>query len=187
LLLLVSRDRREPRSGARARASGRTLPRVSRRCRRSRSVRSRTYVRLMDRRRQGDLGELSAMYWLASKGLPVYLPVGHSPNCDLVTEAMGRPVRVQVKTSTRWCKSRWCVTLCTKGGNRSWNGVVKHLDPRLCEYLFVHVGDGRRWLLPTTISTVPTRCCSAAESTASSRSSAASRWPRHGPSRRVIT
>jgi hypothetical protein len=90
------------------------------------------------------------MYWLASKGLPVYLPVGHSPNCDLVTEAMGRLVRVQVKTSTRWCNGRWCVTLCTKGGNRSWNGVVKHLDPRLCEYLFVHVGDGRRWLLPTS-------------------------------------
>jgi hypothetical protein len=102
----------------------------------------------MDRQRQGDIGELSAMYWLASEGLPVYLPVGHSPHCDLVTELMGQPVRVQVKTSTQWRERRWVVTLCTKGGNRSWSGVVKRVDPELCEYVFVHVGDGRRWFVP---------------------------------------
>ena len=102
----------------------------------------------MNTRQQGDLGELSAMVWLASKGLPVYLPIGHSPDCDLVTEAMGQLVRVQVKTSTSGRNDRWRITLCTKGGNRSWSGLVKHLDPSRCEYLFVHVGDGRRWFMP---------------------------------------
>jgi hypothetical protein len=41
------------------------------------------------------------------------------------------------------------VTLCTRGGDRSWNGSVKHLDSERCDYLFVHVGDGRRWFIPT--------------------------------------
>jgi hypothetical protein len=45
-------------------------------------------------------------------------------------------------------KNRWEVTLCTRGGNQSWNGVVKVLDPTRCDYLFVHVGDGRRWFIP---------------------------------------
>ena len=88
------------------------------------------------------------MCWLASKGLPVYLPVGHSPDCDVVTEVMGALVRVQVKTTTYFRNGRWCVTLCTRGGNRSWNGIVKRLDASRCDYLFVHVGDGRRWLIP---------------------------------------
>ena len=102
----------------------------------------------MNTRQQGDLGELSAMVWLASKGRPVYLPVGHSPDCDLVTELMGRLVRVQVKTSTHFRNNRWCVMLCTRGGNRSWNGRVKQLDASRCEYLFAHVADGRRWFMP---------------------------------------
>ena len=88
------------------------------------------------------------MHWLATQGLPVYVPIGHSPDCDLVTEAMGELVRVQVKTSTAFHNDRWHVTLCTRGGNRSWSGVVKRLDASRCEYLFVHVGDGRRWFLP---------------------------------------
>jgi hypothetical protein len=37
-------------------------------------------------RRQGDLGELSAMEWLAGQGYTLWLPVGHSPNSDLIAE-----------------------------------------------------------------------------------------------------
>ena len=40
---------------------------------------------------------------------------------------------------------RWEVTLCTRGGNQSWNGLVKYLEPTRCDYLFVLVGDGREW------------------------------------------
>ena len=33
--------------------------------------------------------------------------------------------------------------------NRSWNGLVKVLDASRCDYLFVLVGDGRQWFVPT--------------------------------------
>jgi PD-(D/E)XK endonuclease len=105
----------------------------------------------MDRispRRQGDLGELSAMEWLGSQGYAVFYPIGHSPDCDLIAYDGDALQRVQVKTTTRWRNRRWEVMLCTRGGNRSWNGVVKHFSPSRCDSLFVAVADGRRWFLP---------------------------------------
>jgi hypothetical protein len=103
----------------------------------------------MNRRQQGDIGELGAAAWMASKGVPVALPLNHSPDWDLAAEIMGNLVKVQVKTSTVRVRDRcWRVTLCTRGGNRSWNGVTKHLDSTRCDYLFAHVGDGRRWFIP---------------------------------------
>src|SRR3954465_6791492 len=102
----------------------------------------------MNTREQGDIGELSAMQWLASVGAKLYIPVGHSPDCDVIAEVDQRLLRIQVKTSTVFRKGRWEVTLCTRGGNQSWNGVVKLLDPSRCDYLFVLVGDGRRWFIP---------------------------------------
>jgi hypothetical protein len=103
-------------------------------------------------RRQGDAGELSAMLWLATHGAAVFIPVGHTPaHFDLIADFGDGVVRVQVKTSTcRNNKDRWAVTLCTRGGNRSWSGLVKVLDPTRCDALFVHVGDGRRWYIPAT-------------------------------------
>jgi hypothetical protein len=53
-----------------------------------------------------------------------------------------------VKTSTCWVKNRFVVALCTRGGNQSWNGIVKRLDASRCDRVFVHVGDGRRWYIP---------------------------------------
>jgi hypothetical protein len=99
-------------------------------------------------RRQGDLGELSAMHWLAHHGATIAIPVGHSPDYDLIADFGDELVRVQVKTSICWNGRRWGVTLCTRGGNQSWNGLVKRLDLRKCDALFVHVGDGRRWYIP---------------------------------------
>jgi PD-(D/E)XK nuclease superfamily protein len=101
-------------------------------------------------REQGDIGELSAMEWLASKGAHIYLPVGHSPDVDLIAEVGDQLLRIEVKTSThRNKRGRWDVMIATRGGNQSWSGLVKHFDPSRCEYLFVHVGDGRRWFVPT--------------------------------------
>ena len=34
------------------------------------------------------------------------------------------------------------------GGNQSWSGVAKLLDPSRFDYLFVLVGDGRQWFVP---------------------------------------
>jgi hypothetical protein len=100
-------------------------------------------------RRQGDLGEYSAVEWLGSRGYPVWIPLGHSPDCDLVTEIGGRLVRVQVKTSTVRVKDRFHVALRTSGGNQSWSGVAKRFSAERCDWLFVLVGDGRRWFIPS--------------------------------------
>jgi PD-(D/E)XK endonuclease len=100
-------------------------------------------------REQGDIGEMSAMYWLASRGAHVAIPVGGNPDWDVVAELDGRVLRVQVKTSTCFRNGRWEVTLCTRGGNQSWNGLVKHLDASRYDHLYVVVGDGRRWFIPS--------------------------------------
>jgi hypothetical protein len=88
------------------------------------------------------------MVWLASVGAAVYVPVGHSPDVDFVAELDECLIRVQVKTCSVKRKGRWEVGLCTRGGNRSWNGVVKHFSSQRADFLFVHVGDGRRWFIP---------------------------------------
>jgi Holliday junction resolvase-like predicted endonuclease len=101
-------------------------------------------------RQQGDIGELSAMEWLTSRGAHIYVPVGHSPDIDLVAEIDGMVLRVEVKTATRHTATgRWDVTIATRGGNQSWSGVAKYFDRKRCDYLFVHVGDGRRWFIPS--------------------------------------
>jgi len=77
-------------------------------------------------REQGDIGELSAMEWLASKGAHLYIPVGHSPDVDVIAELGGRLLRVEVKTSThRNEHGTWAVLISTRGGNQSWTGLVK--------------------------------------------------------------
>jgi hypothetical protein len=58
------------------------------------------YVRVMNTRQQGDLGELSAADWFISKGVKVAFPLGHSPDWDFAAEWNGRMVRIQVKTTT---------------------------------------------------------------------------------------
>jgi hypothetical protein len=100
-------------------------------------------------REQGDWGELSAMCWLASVGASVAYPIGHSPDWDLIAELGERLFRVQVKTSRCWRNQRWEVTLATRGGNQSWNGLSKVLDSSRCDYLLVVVADGRRWFIPS--------------------------------------
>jgi hypothetical protein len=99
-------------------------------------------------REQGDFGELSAMQWLAWQGASVALPVGNNRHWDLMAELGARAIRVQVKTSRSFRRRRWEVKVSTSGGNQSWNRVVKLLDPSRFDYLFVLVGDGRRWFIP---------------------------------------
>ena len=110
----------------------------------------------MNPSRQGDLGEVSAIEWLTSVGATVFVPIGHSTDVDLIAEAHGRLLRVQVKTSTQrvWGRDghwRRPVSIVTRGGNRSWNGAVKSIDPALVDHLFAHTTDGRRWFIPTTV------------------------------------
>jgi hypothetical protein len=109
--------------------------------------------RAVNRRVQGDIGELSAMEWLASRGATVWVPFNHSPHVDLMAEWEDRLIRVQVKTSTfrgpvKSGEERWRISIATNGGNRSWTGLAKKFDPVRVDYLFVLVGDGRRWFIP---------------------------------------
>lgn len=104
----------------------------------------------MNTRQQGDLGEVSAIEWLAYRGLPVYAPLNHSPDVDLVTWLDERWAGIQVKTSThRTPKDYFSVAVCTRGGNQSWNKIVKRFDATRCDYLFALVADGRRWFIPS--------------------------------------
>ena len=41
--------------------------------------------------------------------------------------------------------------MCTRGGNQSWNGVVKRFSAARCDRLFVLVADGRRWFIRATV------------------------------------
>jgi hypothetical protein len=99
-------------------------------------------------RQQGDLGEFSAIGWLGAQGYHVFVPVGHSPDCDLIAMRDGEKLGVQVKTTRCFINNRWSVSLATRGGNRSWSGTVKHFSASRCDWLFVLVGDGRRWFIP---------------------------------------
>ncbi len=98
--------------------------------------------------RQGDLGEASALEWLLSIDAHVFVPFGRSPNCDLVAELDGCMLRIQVKTSRCRQGDGYAVQIATRGGNRSWGGISKLFDTSRCDYLFVLVADGRRWLIP---------------------------------------
>jgi PD-(D/E)XK endonuclease len=109
--------------------------------------------RLINRRQQGDLGEASAIDWLTRQGATVSVPLGHSPDYDLVAGIGGRLLCVQVKTSTRRLTTpnghhRWEVSIRTNGGNQSWSGITKRFDPTKVDALFVLAGDGRRWFIP---------------------------------------
>ena len=88
------------------------------------------------------------MCWLTEQGWDVYLPLGHSPDVDLVALRGEEVARVQVKTSTQRVGRRFTVSICTRGGNQSWSGLVKRFTPDRCDHLFVHCADGRRWFIP---------------------------------------
>ena len=88
-----------------------------------------------DPRGQGDQGEWSAMLWFGERG-SVFLPLFHCRDFDLIADWGEGLARVQVKTSTMFRKGRWEVSVCTSGGNQSWNGVIKRLDPSCYDYLF---------------------------------------------------
>ena len=89
------------------------------------------------------------MYWLAWRGARVAVPVGNNSHWDLLAELDERVLQVQVKTSRCFRLGRWEVRVATRGGNQSWNGVAKVLDRSRFDYLFVLVGNGRRWFIPS--------------------------------------
>lgn len=82
------------------------------------------------------------------QGWRVALPIGNCSDYDVVADIEGRLVAVQVKTTRFFRNGRWGVAICTRGGNQSWNGLVKRFSPERCDYLYVHTATGRRWFIP---------------------------------------
>jgi len=101
-------------------------------------------------RKQGDVGEARAIAWLTEIGATAWVPLFHSPDVDVIAELDGRFHRVQVKTSSAFRNDRYEVQVATHGGNRSWNGIVKHFSRERCDFLFISVADGRTWFIPAT-------------------------------------
>ena len=102
----------------------------------------------MRRREQGDIGEASAIQWLAHNGALIFTPLLRSPNYDLIAEMDGRLVRIEVKTSNSLTRvGNWSVAVCTRGGNQSWNRTVKWFSSSRCDWLFVLAGDGWWWFI----------------------------------------
>jgi Holliday junction resolvase-like predicted endonuclease len=101
-------------------------------------------------RRQGDLGEATAIQWLTSIGAVVAFPLFHSPDYDLIAEIGKRLLRIQVKTSRHAVRptGHFAVQLATAGGNQSWTRTVKKFDPDDVDYLFVLAWNGRGWFIP---------------------------------------
>jgi len=98
---------------------------------------------------QGDQGEYSAIAWIGQRCGVALIPLGNCPDYDVAAEIDGRLVRVQVKTTRHEAANgRYVVTLCTRGGNQSWNKIVKRFSAERCDYLFVQAADGRRWFIP---------------------------------------
>jgi hypothetical protein len=107
-------------------------------------------LRQVSPRDQGSIGEAIAASWLTQAAFSVWVPFGHNPDYDLVAGRGDSLFRIQVKTSTQHLKDRWSVAICTRGGNQSWNKVVKRLEPTRYDYLFIVVADWRCWFIPST-------------------------------------
>jgi len=76
-------------------------------------------------RRQGDRGEALGDRVVGEPGLSGVDSGRASPDIDLVTMIDDRLVGVQVKTSTLLRNGRFDVTVCTRGGNRSWSYEIE--------------------------------------------------------------
>jgi hypothetical protein len=90
-----------------------------------------------DPRGQGDQGERSAILWLLEQDCPVFLPIGHSPDIDLITVIDNRVMRVQVKTSTQfhWKSLGGCRVHAWRQSQLEWPGQVPGpiaLRPLIC-------------------------------------------------------
>lgn len=100
---------------------------------------------------QGNFGLGKAIEYFTSHGIPVALPLNDTQPYDLIAEFDGKLQRVQVKTS-RFSMNNgksYIVQLRNCGGNRVGNTRIVHFDNSKCDYLFVHTGDNRNYLIPT--------------------------------------
>ena len=95
----------------------------------------------MSNKSQGNSAEAFAIYYFTNAGYSVSKPLFENSHYDLIVDD-GSLKRVQVKSSTSVNKSgSYAVELRTKGGNKSWNGVVKLISSDMVDIVFIVDGD----------------------------------------------
>lgn len=107
-----------------------------------------------DRHTQGIVGELTAKLMLTHLGYDCATPEGIHIPYDLLAVKDGAVFKIQVKTTNRIVggtenRPRYEVYIATSGGNTRSN-TVRGFDPSLSDFLFVMVGSGDCWLIPTS-------------------------------------
>lgn len=91
----------------------------------------------MSSKQQGDLGVAAAINHYMNLGYVVSFPLTDTARYDLVVDRGGL-LRLEVKTTMRTRPSgSYEASLCTKGGNQSWTGVIKTLSSDECDLVFV--------------------------------------------------
>jgi hypothetical protein len=128
-------------------------------------------------REQGDFGEMSAMYWLASRGASVALPVGNNRHWDLIAELDGRLLRVQSRprdvSNSLAGRSQLRRVAGTKVGTGSQSSLILRASTiSSCWWGTAGVGSFRLIVLRALPPS-----CSVVRSTRSLRSNGASRFP----------
>jgi hypothetical protein len=100
---------------------------------------------------QGNVGEAAAILFFTKSGYVVSKPLFENTPYDLIVDK-GTLQRVQVKTTNHKKPSgSYSVELRTKGGNTSWNGVVKVVESASCDLLYVYCEDGSEYLIPVSL------------------------------------
>lgn len=100
---------------------------------------------------QGNIGEAAAIFHFAKLGYIVSKPLFENTPYDLIVDDGCRVFKVQVKTTRYRKPTNFCVELRTKGGNTSWNGVVKVVTKEACDLLFIYCEDGSQYLIPVEV------------------------------------
>jgi hypothetical protein len=100
---------------------------------------------------QGNIGEAAAILHFTRLGYIASKPLFENTPYDLIVDDGTRLQRVQVKTSNSSRNGNFRVELRTKGGNTSWNGVVKCVTSSQCDLLFVYCEDQAQYLIPVAL------------------------------------
>lgn len=100
-------------------------------------------------KKQGDAGVGAAIAYFCKEGWHVSIPLTDSQDYDLVIDYGDGLKSVQVKTTTfKTKRGIFNVSLTTKGGNRTWNGISKSLVDSSVDFLFVITKNGDKYLFP---------------------------------------
>lgn len=98
---------------------------------------------------QGNVGEAAAILYFTKIGAKVSKPLFENTPYDLIVDDGISLYRVQIKSTSYLSKyDIYQVELRTKGGNTSWNGVIKLADSSGCDKLFVYCSNGDAYLIP---------------------------------------